>query len=38
MDNSGGSEPRGKGTFEVCDYTTTTSTFTTKACGEAFKI
>ena len=37
MDNSGGSEPRGKGTFEVCDYTTTTSTFTTKHVGKHLK-
>ena len=37
-DNSGGSEPCGKSTFQVCDHIITTNTFTTKACGEAFKI
>ena len=38
MDNARGSEPCGKGTCEVCDHINTTNTFTTKACGEVFKI
>ena len=38
MDNAGGSEPCGKGTCQVCDHIITTNTFTTKACGEVFKI
>ena len=38
MDNAGGSEPCGKGTCQVCDHITTTNTFTTKVCGEVFKI
>ena len=38
MDNAGGSEPCGKGTCQVCDHLITTNTFTTKACGEVFKI
>ena len=38
MDNSGGSEPCGNGTCQVCDHIVTTNTFTTKACGEVFKI
>ena len=37
-DNVGGSEPCGKGTCQVCDHIITTNTFTTKACGEVFKI
>ena len=37
-DNAGGSEPCGKGTCQVCDHIITTDTFTTKACGEVFKI
>ena len=37
-DNAGGSEPCGKGTCQVCDHIITTNTFTTKACGEVFKI
>ena len=37
-DNSGGSEPCGNGTCQVCDHIITTNTFTTKACGEVFKI
>ena len=38
MDNAGGYEPCGKGTCQVCDHIITTNTFTTKACGEVFKI
>ena len=38
MDNAGGSEPCGKGTYQVCDHIITTNTFTTKACEEVFKI
>ena len=38
MDNDGGSEPCGKGTCQVYDHIITTNTFTTKACGEVFKI
>ena len=38
IDNAGGSEPCGKGTCQVCDHIITTNTFTTKACGEVFKI
>ena len=38
MDNAGGSEPCGKGTYQVCDHVIPTNTFTTKACGEVFKI
>ena len=38
MGNIGGSEPCGKGTCQVCDHIITTNTFTTKACGEVFKI
>ena len=38
VDNAGGSEPCGKGTCQVCDHIITTNTFTTKACGEVFKI
>ena len=37
-ENAGGSEPCGKGTCQVCDHIITTNTFTTKACGEVFKI
>ena len=37
-DNVGGSEPCGKGTCQVCDHIITTNNFTTKACGEVFKI
>ena len=38
MDNAGGYEPCGKVTCQVCDHIITTNTFTTKACGEVFKI
>ena len=38
MDNAGGPEPCGKGTCQVCDHIIATDTFTTKACGEVFKI
>ena len=38
MGNAGGSEPCGKGTCQVFDHIITTNTFTTKACGEVFKI
>ena len=38
MDNAGGSESFGNGPCQVCDHTVTTKTFTTKACGEVFKI
>ena len=38
MDNAGGSEPCGKGTCQVCDHIIATNTFTTKTCGEVFKI
>ena len=38
MGNAGGSEPSGKGACQVCHHTITTNTFTTKACGEMFKI
>ena len=38
MDNAGGSEQCGKGTCQVCDHIITAITFTTKACGEVFKI
>ena len=38
MDNAGGSEPCGKGTGQVCDYIIRANTFTSKACGEVFKI
>ena len=38
MDNAGDSEPCGKGTCQVCDHIITTNAFTTKACGEVFKI
>ena len=38
MDNAGGSEPCGKGTCQVCDHLITRNTFTTKVCGEVFKI
>ena len=37
-DNAGDSEPRGKGTCQVCDHITTTNSFTTKSCREVFKI
>ena len=37
-DNAGGSEPCGKGTCQVCVHIITAITFTTKACGEVFKI
>ena len=37
-DNAGGSEPCGEGTCQVCDHIITTNCFTTKACGEVFKI
>ena len=38
MGNAGGSKPCGKGTCLVCDHIITSNTFTTKACGEVFKI
>ena len=38
MDNAGGSEPCGKGTCQVCDHVITNNSFTTKACGQVFKI
>ena len=38
MNNARGSEPCGKGTCQVCDYISTTNTFTTKACGKVVKI
>ena len=38
MDNAEGSEPCGKVTCQLCDHIITTNTFTTKACGEVFKI
>ena len=38
MDNTGCSEPCGKRTCRVCDHIFTTKTFTTKSCGEVFKI
>ena len=38
MDNAGGSESCGNGPCQVCDHIITTNTFTTKACGEVFKI
>ena len=38
MVNAGASEPYRKGTWQVCDHIITTKTFTTKACGEVFKI
>ena len=40
MDNAdaGGSESCEKDTFQGCNHIITTSTFTTKACGEIFKI
>ena len=38
MDNAWGSGPCGKGTCQVCEHIITTNTFTTKACGEVFKI
>ena len=38
MENAGSSEPCEEGTRQVCDYISTTNTFTTKVCGELFKI
>ena len=38
MDNAGGSKPYEKGTCQVYDHIITTNIFTTKACGEVFKI
>ena len=38
MNNAGGSEPCGKSTCQKYDHFITTNFFTTKACGEAFKI
>ena len=35
---AGRSESCGKGNCQVCDYICDTDTFTTKACGETFKI
>ena len=35
---AGMSESRGKGNCQVCDYICDTDPFTTKACGETFKI
>ena len=37
MDDTGGPQPCGKGTCQ-CDRIITTNTFTTKSCGEVFKI
>ena len=37
-DNAGGPKASGEGTCQVCDHIITTNTFTTKACGEVFKI
>ena len=38
IDNAGSCEPCGEVTCQVCDRIITTNTFTTKACGEVFKI
>ena len=38
IDNAGASEPCGKVSCQVCHNIITTSTFTTKACGEIFEI
>ena len=38
IDNAGGSEPCGKVSCQVCHNIITTSTFTTKACGDVFEI
>ena len=38
MDNVRGSEPCGNGLCQVCHHIITTNTFTTKPCGEVFKI
>ena len=35
---TGWPESRGKGNCQVCDFICNTDTFTTKACGETFKI
>ena len=35
---TGWPESRGKGNCQVCDFICSTDTFTTKACGETFKI
>ena len=35
---TGGSEPCGKGTCQMCDHIITTNTFRTKVCGEVFKL
>ena len=38
MDNAGGFVSYGKGTCQVCGHRVTTNNFTTRACGEVFKI
>ena len=38
MGNAGGSEPCGKSTCQVFDHIITTTTFTTNACPDIFKI
>ena len=38
IDNTEGPEASKKATCQVCDHIITTKTFTTKACGEVFKI
>ena len=38
IDNAGSAEPCEEGTCQVCDYISITNTFTTKVCGELFKI
>ena len=38
MDNARGSESCENGPCQVCDHITTTNTFTTRACGEVFKM
>ena len=35
---TGGSESCGKGNCQVCDFICDTDTFSTKACGETFKV
>ena len=38
VEKTGRSESCGKGKCQVCDFICDTDTFTTKACGETFKI
>ena len=38
IEKTGGSEPCGKKSCQVCDSISTTNSFTTEACGEEFKI